>query len=89
MAKGLWFKFFYGYRKAFEALPGWKCKRLILAIFDYMESGAVKKLDKKTQEYFLGIKTIIDADRELSKRNGFKGVKKRWGSVNSGKKGPS
>ena len=78
MGKQKWFKFYYGYRQAFAELPFWKCKKLLFAIIDYVETGATAKLDKKSMKYFVGIKEIIDADRMISVQNGVKGSKKRW-----------
>jgi hypothetical protein len=78
MAKLRYFKFYYFYKQAFQELSGRRCKKLLLALLEYSENGAVSKLDKKTTAYFLKIKELIDADRLLATQNGYKGGKKRW-----------
>lgn len=72
-----WFKFFFSYKEAFEELSGRKCKKLILAMFDYVQYGVEpKKMDSKTQSSFDSFKSFYQFDKELAKINGSKGGKK-------------
>ena len=81
MAKLRYFKFYYFYKQAFYELNPFAAKKLLIAVIEYSESGIVpKKLNKKTNEYFEGIKKFIDADAELNRKNGYLGSKKRWNS---------
>lgn len=76
--KPRWFKFFFIYKGAFIEINPFRCKKLIIAICDYAESGKIPKLDKKTMEYFKSFQLFFDTDIEISRKNGIKGSSKRW-----------
>ena len=81
MAKLRYFKFYYFYKQAFQELNPFAAKKSLIAVIEYSESDIVpKKFNKKTKEYFDGIKKFIDADAELNRKNGYLGSKKRWNS---------
>lgn len=79
MAKLRYFKFYYFYKQAFQELNPFAAKKLLIAVIEYSESGIVpEKLNKKTKEYFDGIKKFIDMDAEINRKNGYLGSKRRW-----------
>lgn len=77
-----WFKFYFCYREIFEKIPGWNCKKLLLAIIDYAGSGKTEiKLRGRSLIAFNRIKAIFEQERLISQSFGRKGAMKRWNTA--------
>lgn len=61
------FKFYLEYKKLFNMLSVWQVKKLIFALIDYVETGALPELKPKPLMVFNAIKPIIDGDIEYER----------------------
>lgn len=74
-----WFRFYFIFKQAFEEVSIFETKKLLFAVIEYQEKGMTDiKLSKKTNELFMAIKSIYEAEKEFYRKNGSKGSKNRW-----------